>query len=77
MAAQYENLSSDLIWQISRTFPTRENTLHFEEGTGYAGERDGTNLWARKCCAMDGACVARSLEEQKKNQIFEGGIMLL
>jgi len=26
MAAVYENLSSDLVWQISRTLPTTENT---------------------------------------------------
>lgn len=25
MAAVYENLSSDLVWQIARTFPTTEN----------------------------------------------------
>jgi hypothetical protein len=31
MAAVYENLSSDLVWQVVRTLPTKENTPPSEE----------------------------------------------
>ena len=56
MAAQYENLSSDLIWQISRTLPTREIHITREREEGNEDmlvERDGM-LWGKKCCTMVG-----------------------
>ena len=55
MAAQYENLSSDLIWQISRTLPTRETHITREREEGNEDmlvERDGI-FWGKKCCTME------------------------
>jgi hypothetical protein len=31
MAAVYENLSSDLVWQVVRTLPTKRNIIPWEE----------------------------------------------
>jgi len=56
MAAVYENLSSDLVWQISRTLPTTENTPARKCcSERYIWSRDGMEgekCYDVLCCAL-------------------------
>ena len=56
MAAVYENLSSDLVWQIARTLPTTE-IIHNPGGIGdwRYWSRDG--MEEGKCCAVLLSCT--------------------
>jgi len=56
MAAQYENLSSDLIWQISRTLPTRNKQITWRETEMLVKEVEW--IYDRKLLCY-GACVAQ------------------
>ena len=56
MAAVYENLSSDLVWQIARTLPTTE-IIHNPGGIGdwRYWSRDG--MMEGKCCTVSLCCT--------------------
>lgn len=64
MAAQYENLSSDLIWQISRTFPTRTIQITWRRESDMLVERGG-NFGELNAVLWDGHIVAQLLEDRR------------
>jgi hypothetical protein len=60
MAAVYENLSSDLVWQVVRTLPTKENTPPWEEFV-LGDICHETERWREMLCFRHGARGQRDI----------------